>query len=71
MKKLVINGGVPLYGEVQISGAKNATLPLMVASILCDDKLTLTNVPHVSDISTMSNLLINLGVEVTLDGYDK
>ena len=55
MKKLVINGGVPLYGEVQISGAKNATLPLMVASILCDDKLTLTNVPHVSDISTMAN----------------
>jgi UDP-N-acetylglucosamine 1-carboxyvinyltransferase len=71
MKKLVINGGVPLFGEVQISGAKNATLPLMVASILCDDKLTLTNVPHVSDISTMANLLINLGVKITLDGYDK
>ena len=71
MKKLVINGGIPLFGEVQISGAKNATLPLMVASILCDDKLTLTNVPHVSDISTMANLLTNLGVEITLDGYDK
>ena len=71
MKKLVINGGIPLFGEVQICGAKNATLPLMVASILCDGKLTLTNVPHVSDISTMANLLTNLGVKITLDGYDK
>ena len=43
----------------------------MVASILCDGKLTLTNVPHVSDISTMANLLTNLGVKITLDGYDK
>ena len=71
MKKLLIKGGNPLFGEVKISGAKNATLPLMVASILCSDKLTLTNVPHVSDISTMANLLTNLGVEITLDGYDK
>lgn len=70
MKKLVINGGKPLFGEVQISGAKNATLPLMVASILCDEKLTLTNLPHVSDISTMANLLVNLGVKISLDGFD-
>jgi len=71
MKKLVINGGKPLFGEVQISGAKNATLPLMVASILSDEKLTLTNLPHVSDISTMANLLVNLGVKISLDGFDK
>ncbi|MBM3590508.1 MAG: UDP-N-acetylglucosamine 1-carboxyvinyltransferase, partial [Alphaproteobacteria bacterium] len=71
MKKLVINGGKPLFGEVQIAGAKNATLPLMVASILSDEKLTLTNLPHVSDISTMANLLVNLGVKISLDGFDK
>lgn len=70
MKKLLIIGGKKLHGEVQIAGAKNAALPLMVASILTDEKLTLTNVPHVSDISTMVNLLENLGIEVELDGLD-
>lgn len=70
MKKLLIKGGKKLDGEVQIAGAKNATLPLMVASILTDEKLTLTNVPHVSDISTMANLLANLGIGVELDGMD-
>ncbi len=70
MKKLLIRGGKKLYGSVEIAGAKNAALPLMVASILTDEMLTLTNVPHVSDISTMSNLLINLGVDVQLEGLD-
>jgi UDP-N-acetylglucosamine 1-carboxyvinyltransferase len=71
MKKLVITGGKKLYGSIRIAGAKNAALPLMVASILTDEKLTLTNVPHVSDISTMANLLVNLGIEVELDGHDQ
>jgi UDP-N-acetylglucosamine 1-carboxyvinyltransferase len=71
MKKLLVRGGKKLDGSVQIAGAKNAALPLMVASILTDEKLTLTNVPHVSDISTMANLLVNLGIEVQLDGMDK
>ncbi len=70
MKKLVINGGNKLNGEVFIAGAKNATLPLMVASILTDQKLTLSNLPHVADISTMANLLTNLGVEINFNGYD-
>ena len=70
MKKLLIRGGKKLSGEVQIVGAKNAALPLMVASILTGEKLTLTNVPHVSDISTMANLLVSLGIKVTLDGTD-
>jgi UDP-N-acetylglucosamine 1-carboxyvinyltransferase len=70
MKKLLITGGKKLHGEVQIAGAKNAALPLMVASILTEEKLTLTNVPHVSDISTMANLLVNLGIEVELNGLD-
>lgn len=71
MKKLLIKGGKKLHGNVHIAGAKNATLPLMVAAILTDEKLTLTNVPHVADISTMANLLANLGVEIQLDGSDK
>ncbi len=70
MKKLLITGGKKLQGEVQIAGAKNATLPLMVASIMTAEKLTLTNVPHVSDISTMATLLASLGISVNLDGTD-
>lgn len=70
MKKLLINGGNKLHGTVQIAGAKNAALPLMVASILTDETLTLSNVPHVADISTMANLLINLGVNFNIDGMD-
>ena len=71
MKKLVITGGNKLNGDIKISGAKNASLPLMLASILTEEKLTLSNVPHVSDISTMANLLVDLGVEVGFDGNDK
>ncbi len=71
MKKLLIKGGNKLVGSVDITGAKNAALPLMVASILTDEKLILTNAPHVADISTMANLLANLGVTIGLDGTDK
>ena len=70
MKKLVITGGKKIVGTIDIAGAKNAALPLMVASILTDEKLTLTNVPHVADISTMANLLASLGIEFSLDGFD-
>lgn len=70
MKKLLIRGGKKLEGTVEIAGAKNAALPLMVASILTEEKLTLSNVPHVSDISTMANLLMNLGINVRMDGLD-
>jgi len=70
MKKLLIRGGRRLEGVVDIAGAKNAALPLMVAAFLTDEKLTLTNVPQVSDIATMANLLENLGVEISFDGSD-
>ncbi|MFT6106836.1 MAG: UDP-N-acetylglucosamine 1-carboxyvinyltransferase [Rickettsiales bacterium] len=70
MKKLLINGGKKLFGKVQIAGAKNAALPLMVASILTEESLTLSNVPHVADISTMANLLSNLGVDFNMSGMD-
>jgi UDP-N-acetylglucosamine 1-carboxyvinyltransferase len=65
--KLVIQGGVPLSGEVRISGAKNAALPLMCAALLTADELMLSNVPHLQDVTTMVRLLSQMGVEVSLD----
>ena len=67
MDKLVIHGGVPLAGEVRVSGAKNAALPLMCAALLTAEDLTLSNVPHLRDVSTMVRLLSQMGVEVSLD----
>jgi len=67
MDKLIIQGGVPLSGEVRVSGAKNAALPLMCAGLLTSDQLTLSNVPHLRDVSTMLRLLAQMGVEVSLD----
>ncbi|HZV62477.1 MAG TPA: UDP-N-acetylglucosamine 1-carboxyvinyltransferase, partial [Methylophilaceae bacterium] len=52
MDKLVIQGGVPLSGEVRISGAKNAALPILCAALLTDQPLKLSSVPHLRDVST-------------------
>ncbi len=65
MDRLRIKGGKPLKGEIVISGSKNASLPLMVAALLSDRKLTLHNVPRLADIDTMIQLLQQHGVEVT------
>jgi len=65
--KLLIEGGAPLTGEVSISGAKNAALPLICAALLTDKPLTLANVPHLNDVTTMLRLLAQMGVDVTLD----
>jgi len=65
--KLLIQGGVSLSGEIRVSGAKNAALPLMCAALLTGDELTLSNVPHLRDVSTMVRLLSQMGVEVSLD----
>ena len=65
MDRLRIKGGVPLKGEILISGSKNASLPLMVAALLSDRKLTLHNVPRLADIGTMIQLLEQHGVEVS------
>ena len=70
MDKLLIQGGRALSGEVAISGAKNAALPILCASLLTIEPLCLTNVPHLNDISTMLRLLGGMGVGVTLDGID-
>jgi len=68
--KLLIQGGSALSGEVAISGAKNAALPILCASLLTTEPLHLTNVPHLNDISTMLRLLAEMGVGVTMDGVD-
>jgi UDP-N-acetylglucosamine 1-carboxyvinyltransferase len=68
--KLIIKGGQRLRGEVAISGAKNAALPILCASLLSAEPLHLTNVPHLNDISTMLRLLSQMGVAVTMDGID-
>ena len=67
MDKLVIHGGARLSGEIRVSGAKNAALPLMCAALLTEEELTLSNVPHLRDVSTMVRLLSQMGVEVSLD----
>ena len=62
-EKLIINGGTPLKGQINISGAKNAVLPIMAASILTD-KLHITNVPKLTDVSTMKDLLKSHGANI-------
>ena len=71
MDKLLIKGGVPLSGDVAISGAKNAALPILCACLLTAEPLRLKNVPHLNDISTMLRLIAQMGVEVTMDGNEE
>ncbi len=63
MDKLVIEGGTPLEGEVRVSGAKNAALPILCAALLCREPVTLTNVPRLNDVRTMQSLLSQMGVK--------
>ncbi|ROS06107.1 UDP-N-acetylglucosamine 1-carboxyvinyltransferase [Sinobacterium caligoides] len=66
MDKLLITGGAKLDGQIRISGAKNAALPILAASLLCDEPLTIHNLPHLHDVTTMNELLRCLGVELTI-----
>ncbi len=68
MDRLAIQGGVPLRGEIRVSGAKNAALPLMCAALLAPGPLRLTNVPRLRDVRTMMELLARMGVAVERDG---
>ena len=70
MDKLLIQGGVPLSGDIAISGAKNAALPILCACLLTDEPLRLRNLPQLNDISTMLRLIGQMGVAVTMDGND-
>lgn len=67
MEKLSIVGGTPLRGELRISGAKNAALPILAATLLAEEAVTLANIPHLNDVTTMIELLGCLGVEVMVD----
>ena len=67
MDKLQIRGGVPLDGEVRISGAKNANLPILAGALLADGPVTIGNVPHLNDVTTMIELLGRLGASVTVN----
>ena len=67
MDKLQIRGGVPLDGEVRISGAKNAALPILAGALLADSPVTISNVPHLKDVTTMIELLGRMGASVTVD----
>lgn len=68
MDKFLIRGGKPLVGEVRISGAKNAALPLLAAMILAETPIKLTNVPHLKDVTTLVKLIEGLGITMTYEG---
>ncbi len=65
--KIVINGGQPLNGDVWVSGAKNAVLPILAACLLADEPVTIGNVPHLHDVTTTMELLGQMGVELVID----
>ncbi len=67
MAKIVISGGQPLQGDVRISGAKNAVLPILAASLLADGPVSIGNVPHLHDVTTTMELLGQMGVQLVLD----
>jgi UDP-N-acetylglucosamine 1-carboxyvinyltransferase len=68
MDRIRIVGGKPLNGTIPISGAKNATLPLMIASLLTDDTLVLENVPRLADVTLLQHILSNHGVDIMVKG---
>lgn len=70
MDKLRITGGKPLHGRIRISGAKNAVLPILAASLLADDPVSIRRVPQLQDVSTMMNLLSTMGVGVVVESAD-
>jgi UDP-N-acetylglucosamine 1-carboxyvinyltransferase len=67
MDKLIIRGGVPLCGQVTISGAKNAALPILAATLLTQEPVTISNVPHLRDVTTTIELLGRMGAQIEFD----
>src|SRR5690606_38478470 len=65
--KLLIEGGARLAGEITISGAKNAALPILAGTLLASEPVTVSNVPHLKDVATSITLLQSMGAEVTFD----
>ena len=66
LDKLIIQGGSPVSGEIRISGAKNSALPIIAATLLADTPITIGNLPHLHDVTTMINLLGTMGVDVVM-----
>lgn len=66
MDKLIITGGVPLEGVIRASGAKNSVLPILAGTLLVEDDVTIDNIPHLNDVTTMMELLGRMGVEFTV-----
>ncbi|RLA09309.1 MAG: UDP-N-acetylglucosamine 1-carboxyvinyltransferase [Gammaproteobacteria bacterium] len=69
MDKLIVTGGCRLDGEIRISGAKNAALPIMAATLLADEPITVCNVPHLHDVTTTMELLGRMGVSLVVDEF--
>ena len=67
MQKILVEGGTALQGDVQISGAKNAVLPILCATLLADEPVSISNVPHLHDVVTTAKLLAGLGAGITID----
>jgi UDP-N-acetylglucosamine 1-carboxyvinyltransferase len=67
MDRLIISGGERLHGEIRISGAKNAVLPIMAATLLTDSPVTIRNIPHLHDVTTTMELLGRMGIHLTVD----
>ena len=67
MEKLIIKGNNPLSGEIRISGAKNAALPILAATLLSSAPVHISNIPHLQDVTTIVSLLSQMGVRITLD----
>ena len=67
MNKLIIQGGEPLNGEIRISGSKNAVLPILAATLLTDEPVSIGNVPHLHDVTTLVSLLGDMGTTVTIN----
>jgi len=71
MQKLIVKGKKTLSGVVKISGSKNATLPILAASILSDKKIEINNIPLVKDVITMSELLKHIGSDIRVNSKKK
>ena len=67
MEKLLIKGGNPLSGRIECSGAKNAALPMIASTILCEEEVILKNLPYLQDITTMFELLGSMGADIILN----
>ncbi len=67
MDKLIITGGIRLNGEIRISGAKNAALPILISTLVASEPVTISNIPHLHDITTTMELLGNMGVSLAID----